>query len=117
MKKGEIACYKQFLLFFTMFSTLHGIYFSIYTHFEMLSATSFKLDQSKILSSGNGLSIFFTWYGSDINTVIQEIILYHIIACFNNPEMKELWKMQGKDTLPITSNFSFSDNFVQSLYS
>ena len=35
-----------------MFSTLYGTYFS---KFKMSSAISFNLDQSKILSSGNGL--------------------------------------------------------------
>ena len=39
-----------------MYSILYGTYFSIYTHFEMSSATSSKLAQSKILSSGNGLT-------------------------------------------------------------
>ena len=31
------------------------IFFPVYTHFEMSSATSFKLDKSEILSSGNGV--------------------------------------------------------------
>ena len=47
---GEIACSKQFLFFFTMFSTIYGIYFSFWIHFKMLSAIYFNLDQSKILS-------------------------------------------------------------------
>ena len=33
-------------------------------HFKMLSAICFNLDQSKILSSGNGFSAIFTQHGS-----------------------------------------------------
>ena len=39
-----------------MFSTLYGSYFPIQMHFKMSSAICFNLDQSKILSSENGLS-------------------------------------------------------------
>ena len=49
MRKGEISS------FLKMFSTLYGIPFSFFMHFKMLSAFFFNLDQSKILSSGNGL--------------------------------------------------------------
>ena len=63
MRKGEIACYKQFLLFSKCFPQLHifnvskwGI--SSLMHFQM-SAVSSSLDQSAILSSGNGLKM--TW--------------------------------------------------------
>ena len=38
-----------------MFSTLYGTYFSFQMHFKMSSVICFNLDQSKILSSGNGL--------------------------------------------------------------
>ena len=55
MRKGEIACNKQFLLFLTMFSSLYGTYFSCKMHLKMSSAICFNLDQSKILSSGNRL--------------------------------------------------------------
>ena len=41
--------------FLTMFSTLYGTYFSFSMHFQMSSAICFNLDQSKNLSSGNGL--------------------------------------------------------------
>ena len=39
----------------TIFSTLHGTYFSFQMHFKMSSAICFNLDQSQILSSDNGL--------------------------------------------------------------
>ena len=52
VRKGKIACKKQFILF-SVFSTLYGTYCSM--HFKMLSAVCFNLDQSKIFSSGNGL--------------------------------------------------------------
>ena len=38
-----------------MCSTLYGTYFPFELPFKMLSAVCFNLDQSKILSSGNGL--------------------------------------------------------------
>ena len=41
--------------FLTLFSTLYGTYFSFSIHFKMSSAICFNLDQSKILSSDNGL--------------------------------------------------------------
>ena len=47
VRKGEIACNKQFL---PMVSTLHDIYFAFSMHFKM-SAICYNLDQSKILSS------------------------------------------------------------------
>ena len=40
--------------FLTMFSTLYVTFFSFKMHFKM-STICFSLDQSKILSSGNGL--------------------------------------------------------------
>ena len=42
--------------FLTMFSSLCSTYFPFYMHFKMSSVICFKLDQSKILSSGNELS-------------------------------------------------------------
>ena len=53
VRKGEIACDKQFLLFSPLFRP-HSTYFSFYTHFTM--AICFNLDESKILLSGNGLN-------------------------------------------------------------
>ena len=49
--------------FLTMFPTLYGTYFPFYMHFKMSSAICFNLDQSKILSSGNGLNeiLFFSY--------------------------------------------------------
>ena len=63
--------------FLTMFSTLYGAYFSFYMHF--LSAICFKLDQSKILSSGNGhgLRVIFGLprMGFVINSISNEKLL------------------------------------------
>ena len=44
--------------FITMFSTSYGTYFSFQVHIKMSSAIYFNSDQSKILSSGNGLRLF-----------------------------------------------------------
>ena len=42
--------------FLIMFSSIYyGTYFSLQIHFKRSSAICFNLDQSKILSSGNGL--------------------------------------------------------------
>ena len=41
-----------------MFSILYGTYFPFEMHFKMLSAICFNSDQSKILSSGNGLILY-----------------------------------------------------------
>ena len=43
--------------FLTMFSMLFGTYFPFSMQFEMSSALCFNLDQSKILLSGNGLTL------------------------------------------------------------
>ena len=64
MRKGVNACNKQFLLFSQCFlsymslifhSILYVTYFSFQIYSKMTSAICFNLDQSKILSSGNGL--------------------------------------------------------------
>ena len=56
-EKRRNCLYQAISPFLTMFSTLYGTctYFPLYMHFKMLSAISFNLDQSEILSSGNGL--------------------------------------------------------------
>ena len=52
-------CLEQAIsLFLTMFSILYGAHFSFEIYFEMSSAICFNLDQSEILSSGNGLNLF-----------------------------------------------------------
>ena len=43
-------------LFFRMFPLLSGIYFPVYTYFQMPSVTCFSLDHSKFWFSGNGLN-------------------------------------------------------------
>ena len=50
MRKREIGCDKQFLLF------SYGTYFSFEIHCKMSSAICLNLDQSKILSSGKELT-------------------------------------------------------------
>ena len=54
--------------FLTMFSTLYDTYFSFKMHLKMSIAICFNLDQSKILSSGN------------------ELTLSHRIQAFDDPE-------------------------------
>ena len=46
--------------FLSMFSTLSDAYFKFQMRFKMSSAIRFYLDQSKILSSGNGLTLYHT---------------------------------------------------------
>ena len=57
VRKGEIACIKQFLLFSQCFLHYMTRIVSYQMHFNMSSAINFSLDQSAILSSGNGLKI------------------------------------------------------------
>ena len=76
VRKGEMAFNKQFLLFLTMFSTRYGTYFSFQMHFKMPSAICFSLDQSKILSSGNGLSPLFTDYSLYAQQKPQKWMMY-----------------------------------------
>ena len=56
-EKRRNCLYKAISHFLTMFSTVYGTYFSFEMHFKMSSAICFNLDQFKILSSGNGLTI------------------------------------------------------------
>ena len=68
MRKGEIACSKQFLLFSQCFlSNPMWHLFFILNSLKMLSAICFNLDQSNILSSGNGLKAILQ--NNDINVV------------------------------------------------
>ena len=56
VRKGEIICNKQFLLSSQYFLPFFCTFFlNFHLHFEMSSAICFNLDQSKLLSSGNGL--------------------------------------------------------------
>ena len=73
VRKGAIACKKQFLSF--SHNVLYPIWylFSILMHLKMLSAICFNLDRSKILSSGNGLK------GSDL---AKKIFLVNNILLF-----------------------------------
>ena len=55
VRNREIACNKQFLLFSQCFLPYMVLIFHFKCSFKMSSAICFNLDQSKILSSGNGL--------------------------------------------------------------
>ena len=54
-RKGEIACNKQFLLVSQFFLPYEVLILHYKCTLKMSSAICFNLDQSKILSSGNGL--------------------------------------------------------------
>ena len=56
VRKGEIACNKQFLLFSQCFL----LYIVLIFHFKCTLKFCFNLDQSKILLSSNGLNIVQT---------------------------------------------------------
>ena len=56
-EKRRYCLLQQISPFLTMFSTLYGTYLSFLMHFKMSSAICFNLNQSKILSSGNGLVV------------------------------------------------------------
>ena len=56
LRKGEIACNRQFLLFSQCFLHYMALIFHFKCTLKIPSAFCFNLDQSKILSSGNGLT-------------------------------------------------------------
>ena len=70
MRKGEIACNKQFLLYSQWFLP----YMVLIVHFKMLSAICLNLDRSEILSSGNGLMPLLqlkSYHGSQWRTCVS----------------------------------------------
>ena len=89
VRKGEIACNKQFLLFSQCFLHYMTLIFHFKCNLKMSSAICFNLDQSKILSSGNGLihplsantlnalleSIYFL-FGKEL--ISQIFFLFHV---------------------------------------
>ena len=56
VRKGEISCNKQFILFSLCCLSYMALIYHFKCTLEMLSAICFNLDQSIILSSGNELS-------------------------------------------------------------
>ena len=58
-----------------MFSALYGTYFSFQMHFKKSSAICFNLDQSKILSSGNGLKSIFYFSLQESSILIVQLYL------------------------------------------
>ena len=68
VRKGEIACNKQFLLF--------SLCFLPYMAFKMSSAICFNLDQSKILSSGYGLKVALQILGQKFYKNTKKSSLY-----------------------------------------
>ena len=93
VKKGEIARNK-----------LYGTYFLFKMHFKMLSAICLNLDQSKILSSGNGLKNCLLYISSSYNVNPFPKKPWFLCVCSTNP----LKTLQEKEKLLVTSNFSFS---------
>ena len=57
MRKGEIACNKQFLLFSQCFLSYMVLIFHFKCTLKLSSAICFNLDKSKIVSSGDGLTV------------------------------------------------------------
>ena len=56
VRKGEVACNNEFLLFSQYFFSKYHLFFTL-MHFKMLSIICFNSDQSKISLSGIGLKI------------------------------------------------------------
>ena len=76
MGKGEIARNEQFLLY-PVFSTSLENFLLFTSNSKLLSADCFSVDQSKILSSGNGLS-----YISLIDALTTETDIWLIVLLF-----------------------------------
>ena len=105
----------------------------------MLSAICFNLDQSKILSSGNGLSAFYNHsclcskcrikirFTDNLCLILQDFlymevpqILYNSTLYNTIPTFQHLWKKQllktlwEKEKMLVTSIFFFSRNVFYS---
>ena len=59
VRKGEIDCNKQFLLFSQRFLPYSALTFYFDCTLKISPVICFNFDQSKILSSGNGLKVQF----------------------------------------------------------
>ena len=126
MRKGEIARYKQFLLFSQCFLPCMVLIFPFWMHFEMSSAICFNLDQSKILSTCNGLKDFTLYhtipYFNDPEKVFKNQRFLHFPQCFPLLTISQtspvcstnlLKTLREKEKLLVMSNFSFSHSVFQ----
>ena len=113
VRKGEIACNKQFLLFSQCF--LHYMAFIIHLRctLKMSSAICFNLDQSNMLSSGNGLSTIkiypFTDGIGDISNISMISMMNVNETKFNSTTMSTISHMDDADpveNLDITKQVS-----------
>ena len=81
MRKGEVT--SNFSFSHNVFYP-YGTYFSFEMHFKMSSAICFNLDQSKILSSGNGL----IWTRLKFLSHGKGLVCIHTIISFNSSNLK-----------------------------
>ena len=95
MRKGEIACYKQFLLFSQCFPHLY-----IYS-------------VSKCWFCGYGFIHMQQWIFISLLRIKKTVglTLYHTIPAFKDPKKRKLLKtLWEKEKMLVTSIFSFSHN-------
>ena len=115
VRNGEIDCNKQFLLFSQCFLPYMALIFHFKMHFEMSYVICFSLDQSKILSSGNGLTLSQTTNFRHFQTerLCRRQFLNLMKMAESSPSgQKTLWE---KEKLLVTSNFSFSHSVFKRL--
>ena len=87
MRKGEIACNKQFLIFSQCFLPYMALIFHFKCTLKCHVQICLNLDQCKILSSGNG-SNFSRENFRLVQVESTCLTLYHTIPTFNDPEKK-----------------------------
>ena len=80
VRKGEIVCNKQLLLFSQCFLPYMVLISHFQMHFKMSSAVCFNLDLSKTLSFGNELNMF--WFNDNADDDLATTsILYLSVYC------------------------------------
>ena len=101
---GKTLWKKKKLLVTSNFSFSHNVFYSYFPfemHFKTSSAICFNLDQSKILSSGNGLIIHASWVTIGVDTSKNKFDLFpfqcsqfdSIPHSHNDIGKNKFWKM------------------------
>ena len=85
VRKGEIACDKQFILFLQCFLSCMTLIFHFKWTLECFSAICFSLDQYKILS-----------YGNELKRVLWKLIVCYTILTINDLEKEGCGRHCGK---------------------
>ena len=103
------------LLVTSNFSFSRNVFYPILPLYFILYALCFNLDQSKILSSGNGLMRQTKWLSqSEVALLSKSEIERMKLTLSKTSLLKTLWE---KEKLLVTSNFSFINSVFTRLRS